>query len=305
MPVSANHTPQNNVAGPDALPALDPQVALFLDFDGTLVDIAAQPEAVIVPPDLVATLQRLAARLDGALAIVSGRTLRELDHFLSPLKLPTAAEHGAQQRLPNGETIRLAAPDLREATRLASELATSHAGLRVEIKPAAVALHYRHAPELEAVCLQVMLDASRTTPGVELLRGKFVFEIKPAGINKGTSIADFMKQSGFIGRQPLFAGDDVTDETGFAAMPALNGHGIKVGDGPSLAFYRCASPTALRAWLAAASQAAEQPDVAENTAVDAPDALEDLSHAADAARAEESASTPTPATAPTSDPSRP
>lgn len=233
------------------LPGIGPQVALFLDFDGTLVDIAPQPEDVVVPTGLVDTLRQLSVQLNGALAVVSGRKLTELDAFLAPLQLPTAAEHGAQQRMPGGQTLRLASPDLREVTRLATALAESHDGLRVEIKPAGVALHYRHAPELEAICLQLMLEASRTTPGLELLRGKFVFEIKPVGVNKGTAIEAFMVDAAFAGRHPLFAGDDVTDEAGFAVMQHLSGHGIKVGDGPTLAFYRCASPAALRDWLLA------------------------------------------------------
>jgi trehalose 6-phosphate phosphatase len=236
------------------LPPIGPQTALFLDFDGTLADLAPQPEAVQVTAELVPTLRQLEAQLSGALAIVSGRQLAELDVFLAPLQLPTAAEHGAQCRWPSGDVLRLASPDLREVARLATALAAQHAGLRVEIKTAGVALHYRHATELEARCLQVMLEATGSDPGLELLRGKYVFEVKPVGVSKGTAIAAFMAQPPFAGRLPLFAGDDVTDEAGFSTVQQLGGESIKIGEGATLAHYRCATPAAFRQWLQAASR---------------------------------------------------
>ena len=147
----------------------------------------------------------------------------------------------------------VAPPDLAPIIRSASALAERHAGLRLEIKTAAVALHYRHAPELEALCLHVMSEAATRTRGVELLHGKFVFEIKPAGVSKGTAIAAFMREAPFAGRVPVFAGDDVTDEAGFSVVQSLGGFAIKVGEGPTLADHRCASPTALRQWLLTAS----------------------------------------------------
>jgi trehalose 6-phosphate phosphatase len=236
------------------LPPIGPRTALFLDFDGTLADLAPQPEAVRVTAELIPTLRRLQAQLNGALAIVSGRQLAELDGFLAPLRLPTAAEHGAQCRWPCGDLRRLAFPDLREVARLATALAARHGDLRVEIKPAAVALHYRHAPELEAQCLQVMLEATGSAPNLELLRGKYVFEVKPTGVSKGTAIEAFMAQPPFSGRLPLFAGDDVTDEAGFATVQQLGGQSIKIGEGATLAHYRCATPAAFRQWLQSASQ---------------------------------------------------
>lgn len=240
---------------PPSLPGLGPRVALFLDFDGTLAELAPQPEAVQVAADLIPILTQLAAQLDGALAMVTGRRLTDLDGFLAPLQLPAAAEHGAQRRLPGGQVIRLASPDLQAVVRLATALAARHSGLRVEIKSAAVALHYRQAPELETQALRLMLEAAHSAPGLELLRGKQVFEVKPAGISKGTAIQAFMAEAPFAGRLPLFAGDDVTDEDGFSAVQLLGGHGIKVGEGATLAHYRCATPAALRQWLQAAGQA--------------------------------------------------
>ena len=236
------------------LPPIGARNALFLDFDGTLAELAPQPEAVLIAPDLVSILVQLAARLNGALAMVSGRRLIDLDGFLAPLQLPAAAEHGAQRRLLSGEIIRVAPPDLQAVTRRVTALARQHSGLRVEVKDTAVALHYRHAPELEASCLQAMGEAARNAPGLELLRGKYVLEIKLAGISKGTAIEDFMAQAPFAGRLPLFAGDDITDEDGFSAVQRMGGCGIKVGEGATRARYRCPSPAALRQWLQRAAQ---------------------------------------------------
>lgn len=231
------------------LPQLGGNIALFLDFDGTLVDIAGQPELVHVPDDLGGTLQQLAASLNGAVAIVSGRALADLDHFMAPLVLPLAAEHGSVQRFADGHVAHLAKPDLRDVERVALALAGQHAGLRVEIKSAAVALHYRHAPALEMLCVEEMAEAVKRTPGVELMKGKCVVEIKAAGVSKGTAIQGFMAQPPFAGRLPLFAGDDTTDESAFAAVQAMGGAGIKVGHGDSLARFRCSNPAALRRWL--------------------------------------------------------
>ena len=231
------------------LPQLDSTTALFLDFDGTLVDISEQPELVHVPIDLGSILQQLAASLNGALAIVSGRALMDLDHFMSPLVLPLAAEHGSVQRFADGHIAQLARPELRDVERVALALAGQHAGLRVEIKSAAVALHYRHAPALEVLCIEEMAEVVKRTPGVELMKGKCVVEIKAAGVSKGTAIQDFMTQPPFAGRLPVFAGDDTTDESAFAAVQAMGGAGIKVGHGDSLARFRCSNPAQLRRWL--------------------------------------------------------
>jgi trehalose 6-phosphate phosphatase len=235
-----------------SLPAINAQTALFLDFDGTLADLAPEPDAVQLAPGVIPALLRLSGQLGGALAIVSGRRLADLDGFLAPLRLPLATEHGAQRRDTLGRVVSLAEPDLRELAHRATDLAAHHDGLRVEIKLAAVALHYRHAPELESLCLQVMQEAADRTPGIELLHGKCVFEAKPANVSKGSAIKAFMAEPPFTGRLPLFAGDDTTDEAGFAAVQSLGGEGIKVGEGASQAHHRCPSPEALHQWLHAA-----------------------------------------------------
>ena len=202
-------------------------------------------------------LAKLSHKLGGALAIVSGRGLPDIDHYLAPTRLPIAAEHGAVQRNADGQVTHAAVPHLQDIQRVALALASEHAGLRVEIKSAALALHYRHAPQLEALCLTAMAEAVKRTPGVELIHGKCVFEIKTAGVSKGSAIKAFMAQACFAGRQAIFAGDDTTDESGFPVVQAMGGQGIKVGAGSTLADFRCASPTALRQWLQNFSEAGD------------------------------------------------
>ena len=251
-PSSSPPQPSSRPPLPGPLPAISAQTALFLDFDGTLADLAPEPDAVQLVSGVIPALLRISGQLGGALAIVSGRRLADLDGFLAPLQLPLATEHGAQRRNAEGSVLSLAEPDLSELARSVAEFAAQHDGLRVEIKQAAVALHYRHAPELESQCLRLMQEAAGHTPGVELLHGKYVFEVKPASVSKGSAIKAFMSESPFAGRVPLFAGDDTTDEAGFAAVQSLGGEGIKVGEGPTVAHHRCASPDALREWLHAA-----------------------------------------------------
>jgi trehalose 6-phosphate phosphatase len=235
----------------DSLPRITPQTALFLDFDGTLVEIAAQPEAVVVPPLLTSLLAGLYQQLGGALALVSGRSLLDLDSFLAPLQLPVASEHGAQRRSADGLLISAPATDLSLARQAAEDLVQRHPALRLERKSLALSLHYRQAPELEDLCLQVMRDALKRSAGLELMQGKCVIDLKPIGISKGTAITAFMAEAPFAGRLPIFAGDDVTDEAGFEQVKRLGGHTIKVGAGPTCAQHRCASVAELAAWLQA------------------------------------------------------
>lgn len=231
------------------LPQLKANSALFLDFDGTLADIASQPELVEIPVGMNGLLQNLFDQLGGALAIVTGRRLVDIDGFLNPLLLPVAAEHGAYQRFDDGRMVHFAEPDLQDISKVAMGLAALHAGLRVELKSTAVALHYRHAPELESLCLEALAEAVKRTPNVELMQGKCVLEVKLAGISKGSAIDIYMRHAPFAGRVPIFAGDDTTDEAGFAAVQAMGGDGIKIGEGISLASHRCVSPTMFLAWL--------------------------------------------------------
>ncbi len=230
-------------------PRLTPDAALFLDFDGTLVAIADTPEAIEVPSALVALLEDLHNLLGGALAVVSGRQIDVLDRFLAPLRLPAAGEHGVQRRDAEGLMQEQRAPDLTDVLATANELARVYEGLLVERKHAAIALHYRLAPQLEAVCRDALVRVIDDQPQLELLHGKFVFEVKPAGINKGVAIDAFMQEAPFAGRVPVFAGDDTTDESGFAVVQPRGGIAIKVGSGPSQALHRLDSPRAVFEWL--------------------------------------------------------
>lgn len=231
------------------LPTLTADHALFLDFDGTLTNIAAQPHQVKVPVGLPPTLQALHRLLGGALAIVTGREQADVDGFLAPLTLPMASEHGAQVRWADGSSAAAQALDLSPVLAAAQALAGQHPQLVLEAKRASVALHFRQAQHLEVLCRETLEQAMYELSGVELLHGKCVFEVKAAGIHKGHAIAAFMQRPPFAGRVPVFVGDDVTDEAGFAAVMALGGLAIKVGEGPSQAPYRCTSPAALRGWL--------------------------------------------------------
>ena len=239
------------------LPAIGADTALFLDFDGTLVDLASTPESVCVPPKLVSLLTALHTQLGGALAIVSGRKLSDLDHFLVPLQLPTAAEHGACYRqhgsgdkgTDNAVQQLLVLPDFQVLAPNVFALAARHPGLHLEAKSSCLALHYRHAPELEEEARLVMQDATARAPGMALMAGKRVFEIKPAHVSKGQAITDFMQNPPFAGRRCMFVGDDVTDEAGFAAVRALGGDSNKVGPGDTAAACRTDSPGAVRQWL--------------------------------------------------------
>ena len=236
----------------EALPPIRADMALFLDFDGTLVELAAHPQAVLIPARLAHTLAALHSHLGGALALVSGRRLLDLDGFLAPLQLPSAAEHGAQRRDAAGRISRAPATDLRQVLQAAQELVAQYPALVLEQKEQALSLHYRHAPQLEAKCLRVMRAALARSPGLALIQGKYVIDLRPASVSKGTAIEAFMAETPFAGRVPVFAGDDVTDEDGFEQVLRMGGQAIKVGAGPSLARLRCDSVAAVAAWLQSA-----------------------------------------------------
>jgi trehalose 6-phosphate phosphatase len=220
--------------------------ALFLDFDGTLVDIAEQPEAVVVPQDLVPTLEQLAGFLGGAVAVISGRPIAQIEHFLAPLKLPVAGVHGAERRTADGELVLAKTHPLDAVEAAARSLADQDDRLKVEVKRGSIALHYRLAPEREEQCLHAMMRAVAASPGLTLLRGKMVVEAKPGGASKGHAIEEFLREPPFRGRTPLFVGDDVTDEVGFSTVQRLGGMGVKVGEGPTVAWQRIATPELFR-----------------------------------------------------------
>ena len=230
-----------------------PGAAVFLDFDGTLVDLAPTPDGVRLEPGVVEALALLAERHGGALALISGRPVAQIDAMLAPLVLPVAGVHGVERRGADGVLHVAATPDVSPVLARARALAAVYPGLLVEQKRGAVALHYRLAPELEHLCFQEMTAAVQACPGVLLLHGKMVLEAKPAATDKGGAIAAFLREPPFAGRRPVFAGDDTTDEAGFAFVQQVGGQGVKVGLGPSAANLRLSSPGALRAALLAAA----------------------------------------------------
>ncbi len=234
---------------PDTAPALSRRSALFLDFDGTLAEIAPRPDEVQVHPELLTVLQRLHDALDGALAIITGRVHTEIERFLYPVSLAGAYEHGAARRHVNGAIDRMPEPNLEAARTAAQTMADKDPRLVVEQKASGVSLHYRQAPELQSVCTQAMREAVAQDSQLQLLHGKAVLEVKSVHVGKGKAIEAFMAEPPFAGRQPVFAGDDVTDESGFEVVQNVGGTAIKVGLGATAALHRVPSPEALRQWL--------------------------------------------------------
>ncbi|MBN9279181.1 MAG: trehalose-phosphatase [Hyphomicrobium sp.] len=231
------------------------QVAFFLDFDGTLVEVAERPDAVRLTERTRNALSRLTDATGGAVAVITGREIADLDRFLAPLRLPAAGVHGLTRRTRSGENH--AAPIdeefLRHAELLLAPLVLSEPGLLLERKSNAVALHYRSRPDLEAACRDVMDELAGISRGIQIKRGKMVFEAKPALADKGTAIIDFLKEPPFAGRRPFFAGDDVTDEDAFAAVNKLDGITVKIGLGETIAQHRVAGTAMFLDWLHATS----------------------------------------------------
>ncbi|MDH5540804.1 MAG: trehalose-phosphatase [Rhizobacter sp.] len=236
-----------------------PGCALFFDFDGTLVEIAHSPDAVRLNPAVPELLARLQAALGGAVAVVSGRPMSEIDHHLRPLTLCAAGVHGAERRGKDGHLRRIAVPGLQDAAAFIDALCQRHPALRMEIKPGAIALHYRQAPELEDDCLSTMIQALQRADGMTLLHGKQVVEMKPRRAGKGVAVRAFLDEMPFLRRQPWFFGDDVTDESAFEAVLALRGVAVKVGEGETLATHRLADPAALHRWMARAVERLTHP----------------------------------------------
>lgn len=236
-----------------ALPLPEPERrwSLFLDFDGTLTEIVESPGAVAVDPRLPATLAEIADALGGAVALVSGRTIAELDRLLAPARLPAAGLHGIEQRFADGKVrSNVPADGVLEGIRAAlAALAAGDRRLLLEDKGPAIALHWRQAPERAEECRAAVHAALGGNGGYEVLDGKMVAEVKPVGADKGRAIAAFMEHAPFAGGVPAFAGDDLTDEHGFAAVNALGGVTVKVGPGATVARHRVAGVPALLEWL--------------------------------------------------------
>jgi trehalose 6-phosphate phosphatase len=226
--------------------------ALFLDIDGTLLEFAAHPSAVTVDQELAHLLRGLYDETAGALALISGRTVADADSLFAPRRLCVVGQHGAERRYLAGG-LHLQAPPvqgLRRAAARLRRLISLHPGLELEEKGMNIALHFRGAPLLEEELVPLVERlVSELGHEFELQAGKMVLEIKPTGKDKGTAIEEFMQEHPFRGRVPIFIGDDLTDEYGFALVNRLGGHSIKVGPGASVAPWRLADAPAVRAWL--------------------------------------------------------
>jgi trehalose 6-phosphate phosphatase len=228
-------------------------LAILLDVDGTLLDIAPTPLEVVVPPSLAQTLAAVSERMGGAVALVSGRPIAEMDAFFSPLRLPAIGGHGAEMRpLANGEIVdkrsKWIEPVFKQRLK---DIAARHPGVLVEDKGYSIALHYRQAPKQGIALVHDVRHAFKAWAdrSFELLAGKAVLEIKLAAFNKGTAVRELMTYPPFVGRAPIFVGDDRTDEDAFKVVPDFHGHAMSVGRRLPWVEGYFRSPAEVRQWL--------------------------------------------------------
>ena len=234
-------------------PAIDGRCAFFLDLDGTLLDLTDHPHHVTVEDNLIFLLKALARAAGGAVAIISGRPVADIDRLLACSGFCVAGQHGAERRdfsgAMHGHAVPLAA--LEDARRTFRELAAKRPALVLEDKGVNLALHFRAAPELRAEVQDAARRLADALGGAfEVQLGKMVVELRPTGKDKGVAIAEFMEEPPFKGRTPVFVGDDLTDEFGFDMINRVGGFSVKVGEGESAARWRLPDSAAVRAWLA-------------------------------------------------------
>lgn len=232
-------------------PDLPAEAALFLDFDGCLVEIADRPDTIRVPPALPDRLARLHARQNGALALVSGRDIADLRRYLPAFPGVIAGSHGAELSLDGASisAVHDTVLDLAALHAAAHQMAAPHPSVLVEPKPHGVVLHYRAEPALRDFVEAAMGRLAAIHPGMVVQPSKMAVELRPEGSGKGGALARLLALDGFAGRLPVYAGDDLTDEPAMAEAQARGGFGIKIGEGDSLARYRLADTWALAAWL--------------------------------------------------------
>jgi trehalose 6-phosphate phosphatase len=260
MPSQEEDALPENEAAPDAVPvprSLLPhlsETAILLDIDGTLLDLAPTPREVWVPPGLSKTLNRLLVRTSGALALVSGRSLNDIDLIFAPEQFPGVGGHGAEMRVSaDGDPVGTHAPPMdRELKRRLAAIAKLSPGILLEDKGYSLALHYRLAPHAEKAIYEAvsLIRADLPNAPIEVLPGKCVCEIKHAGFTKATGVLELMTHEPFKGRRPIFIGDDVTDESVFAIMPDLKGLAFSVGRRAQGVAGHFDEPNDVRAWLA-------------------------------------------------------
>lgn len=235
-----------------SLPPPQRDWAYFFDIDGTLVDITDSPAAVRLDHDLLRLIEELYDSSRGAVALISGRTIADIDRLFSGRRLPAAGQHGIERRDAAGVVARHAFPaeQLAWARERLGAAAAGKQGLMLEDKGLSLALHYRRAPWLAGYAHRVSRSLlPRIGANFCIQGGKRVVEIKPAGRDKGMAVLEFMRETPFRGRVPVFVGDDVTDEYGFGAVNRLRGYSIKVGRGTTAARWRLANVEAVQRWL--------------------------------------------------------
>lgn len=233
-------------------PGLTVGCALFLDIDGTLIDLAPRPDDAVVPTALIAELVVLRARLDGALALISGRSLSQIDGLFGGHRFDAAGSHGYEWRTEAGGDNAIAppAPQLAAVGDWLMKETAPLSGLLVERKHYSIALHYRAAPGREAAVWDLARAAQAALgTGFHLQAGSYVIEVTPTEAEKGTAIERFLTTTPYRGRTPVFAGDDLTDESGFRSVNRLGGMSIHIGWSETAARYCLASPDALHRWF--------------------------------------------------------
>lgn len=239
---------------PPAPPTARADWVYFLDFDGTLVELAATPDAIRVDAALRLRLKALQIRVNGGLAIVTGRALSNLDRWLALPGLARAGQHGLERRSAAGQYVIHPMPPAMQETVVAAfaPLLAAHAGLLLEDKGASFAVHYHLAPRLGATVRRRMETVAARLEGQAVVQhGRNVAELKPAGICKGSAVAEFLEEAPFRGRRPVFIGDDRSDADAFAVINARDGISIAVGRSDLGARYALPGVAAVRAWLAA------------------------------------------------------
>ncbi|MDH3531859.1 MAG: trehalose-phosphatase [Gammaproteobacteria bacterium] len=229
-----------------------PELALFLDVDGTLLDIEQHPDYVRADGKLSALLARIAGGLGGALSLISGRSIADIDRIFAPAKFPAAGAHGAELRLRADDSVSASSSAL--PSPIVDQLqafADTHSGLLLEKKPGGVSLHYRRASDLEQQCRELVnVVMAEIGQDFRLIAGKMVFELAPRAHDKGAAIRAMMRHEPFADRCPVFIGDDVTDEDGFHVVNAMKGMSVRVGDNTdSAARYVIQDVAAVRSWL--------------------------------------------------------
>jgi trehalose 6-phosphate phosphatase len=232
-------------------PPLDPgRHALFLDFDGSIVDFAPTPDTVIVAPGTIELLEKLDRSLGGALAIVTGRHIADVDRYLAPLILPASGVHGRQFR-PRAGDMRDDPPpaDIERARRRLADAITSDDPIDLEDKRSAIVLHFRRHPEARARAEALANAAIKGLDTLHVMAGHAIFEILQRGITKGRALRRFMRRAPFAGRIPVFVGDDVTDEDGLRAAAAEGGFGVEIGSDETAAQYRLPDTRSVHHWL--------------------------------------------------------